>query len=226
MERTFLIISRLNSVLFLLLLLGAGIGLASMTFAGHAWQQRGAIDVVNTTAPSKKPVHLQLERVENIAGSDAQMIQLSTRDESSVPSSGYAQRTRNVLFLGGAEKQARWLFKTHRNLILSGEQLRLDRPDADEPARALYFEYVAQDSDGDGTLTEADRSSVALTRPDGSGFTEVLTGLNRVLAHQLKDAQHLSVVYQRGAVVRHARISLATMKVDSDQEVVTLPETL
>jgi hypothetical protein len=226
MDRLFFIIGRINSLLLLLVLLGAALWIVWMNWGGNQWQQRGAIDAVNNSNDAKRPVRLEFEQPERIASADAQMIQLSTQGESAKFSSGGAGRqVRNVLFFTDSEKTARWLFKTHRNLIRTNVQLHEAPVDTKEqPARALYFEYITRDSNGDGKLSDEDHSSVGLAKPDGTGFVEVLPDVSRVLSHDLADVQHLSVVYQRGTSVRRARFSLVSMKLEEDQEIATLPE--
>ncbi len=229
MERIFIIIGRINSVLLLLILLGAGISIALMSWSSSQWQRRGAIEVPAGESASEAQVLLRFERIENITGANTQMMLLSAQAKSEKFSSGsgYGSETRNVLFLIGNEKTARWLFPKQNNLILVTAQLReKSKNPKDNPTKALYFEYVQGDTNGDGKLSAQDHSSVALSKPDGLGFVEVLHGVSRVLSYEMIDSQYLSVVYQTGKTVRHARLSVLSLAKETDQEVVNVPDEL
>lgn len=228
MERLFRTIAKINSILLLLVLLGGGILIGGAIWSSNQWRSRGTIEVPTGEPTTKTKVLLHLDRVQNITGANAQMILLSAEEKSGTfASGGYGIETRNVLFLTGSDKKARWLFPKQSNLILSTEQLREEPKELrDKPTRALYFEYVTVDTNSDGKLSSQDLSSIGLSSPDGLGFAEVLTGVTRVLSHELLDSQQLSVVYQSGNTVRHAIFSVLTMKKDKDQEVISLPDGL
>ena len=81
----------------------------------------------------------------------------------------------------------------------------------DRPAKALYFEYVTDDTNGDGKLTSADKSSVSLARPDGSGVTEVLHGVDRVLSYDLNADNSVSVLYQTASTLHNAKFAAILM---------------
>lgn len=227
MERLFIIIGRINSILLLLILLGAGFSIAWVSWSSNQWQRRGAIEVPTSDRASKDQVLLRFERIENITGANTQMMLLSARSESVKFSSGggYGNETRNVLFLTGNEKKARWLFPRQNNLILVTAQLCEDSQNSkDNPAKTLYFEYVKDDTNRDGKLSEQDNSSVALSKPDGSEFVEVLHGVSRVLSYKMIGSQYLSVVYQVGKTVRHAKFSVPSFAKETDQEIINLPD--
>lgn len=229
MERLFIIIGRINSILLLLVLLGAGLSIGWISFSDKQWQRRGAIEVPVGKSTSKEQVLLSFERIEIITGASTQMMLLSAKEDSAKFSSGggYRSETRNVLFLTGHEKTARWLFPKQNNLIFVAAQLREESKNSQEnPAKALYFEYVKDDSNGDRKLSIQDLSSIALTKPDGSGFVEVLHGVSRVLSYEMLGSQYLVVVYQVGKVVRYAKFSVLSFAKESDQEIVNVPDEL
>lgn len=228
MERYFVIIGRINSILFLLVLLGAAASVSWLTFTASQSQRRGVVEVVDADSAGEAPVLLGFERIESILGADALMMRLTTQGKSGKFSSGgYGGETRNVLFLSGSDKVSRWLFKDHKNLILVSTQLNEESSSPMEsPTKALYFEYVVADTNNDETLSSEDNSSVGLAKPDGSGFIEILGDVSRVLLYDVTDQENLSVVYQKGTVVRLAKYSLRTMSQLSDQQIVNVPSSL
>jgi hypothetical protein len=227
MERLFVIVGKINSILLLLVLLGAAGSIAWMTLESSQWRRRGAVEVAETDSGTKKPILLNFGRVENITGADTQMMRLTTQEKSAKFSSGdYGSETRNVLFLNGSEKVARWLFKDHKNLVLVSAQLHEESLSKELPTKALYFEYVSEDTNKDGSLSAKDHSNIALTKANGTDFVEVLHDVSRIFSYGMLDQQHLSIVYQKGTIVRHAKYSIPAMKLDSDQEIVNVPSTL
>ncbi|MDT4289011.1 hypothetical protein RO575_05550 [Methylomonas sp. MO1] len=230
MERLFRVLEKINSILLLLVFVGVGILVGGVSLFNNDLQQnRGTIKVPSGESASRDKILLRLDRVQNIIGANAQMVSLTAERESGGFSSGgyNSSETRNILFLMGSDKTARWLFPKQSNVVLTTEQLREEFKDArDNPTRALYFEYVTLDTNADGKLSSKDLSSIGISNPQGLAFIEMLTGVSRVLSHQLLDSQRLSIVYQSGNVVRHAIISIVTMKIDKDQELIRLPDEL
>ena len=225
MDRLFAIIVRINSVLFLLVLLGAAGSIAWVALESNRWQRRGGVEVAETESEAEKSPLLNFNRVERVAGTDTQMMHLTTQEKSAKYSSGgHGNETRNILFLNGPDRTAHWLFNDHRRLIMSSAQVPEESASSKErPASALYFEYVSVDSNKDGSLSSDDHLSVGLTKPDGNGFLEVLHDVSRVFSYAMLDQQHLSIVYQTGKVVKHAKVSVPAMKLESDQEIINVP---
>jgi hypothetical protein len=153
------------------------------------------------------------------------MLLLSAEDRSEKFScGGYNSKTRNVLFLSGAEKNTHWLFPSQSHLILVVDQLgEGDDSENKVPTKALYFEFITKDSNGDGRITSQDQSTVGLSKPDGAGFVEVLTEVTRVLSHEILDDKVLSIVFQSGQSIRHATFSLGSLAKISEAEVVKVP---
>jgi hypothetical protein len=229
MDKLFVIIARINHILLLLALIGACILMVLAVWTDNRWERRGAIEVVGEETASSSPIYLHLGQIENIAGADTQMMTLQAHEESGelYSGSGYSSEIRNVLFLSGTEKHARWLFPKQNNVILVERQLSESSDNTKEnPTRALYFEYVAEDTNNDGMLSDQDLSTVALAKPDGTGFTTVLSGVNNVLSSEMINDTQFSIVYQMGKIVRHARFSVTTLTKEIDQEIISVPDKL
>lgn len=230
MEKFFVVISRINQVLLLLVLLAGAGFIAWGIWDESGVKHRGAVKVAATPSAGKAPLLMKFDGVEGVAGTDVIMIRLRSEEGAtrSYSSGGGVSNVRNLLFVSHSDKAGHWLFKDHTHLIRSVEQLSYDPQNSarEAPARALYLEYVAADSNHDGELTPDDDTTVAVSRPDGTGLTEVLHGARNVLSYQMTDPQHLSVLYQVGEQVKHLSYSLATMKVESDQALAEVPNRL
>ncbi len=232
MDQFFLVVGRINTLLPLLGVLVAAVVFASLTlFSGGGGNRArdGAVQVVDPASPSGKPVYLGLERFEHIAGTDTDLMLLTAQGSSGKleMSSGSRSETRNVLFISGRDKTPRWLFPTQAQVVFGVSQLR-DEAAAPQrqPTLALYLEFAAKDSNGDGLLDTADVSTIALAKPDGRGLVEVLHEVTRVLSQEVVDARQLVLVYQVGKSIRHARFDLVTLAMESEREIVNVPDQL
>ncbi len=225
MERIFSLIAKINSTLLLLVLLAGGVSVGWVLWTNSQWKSRGAIEVPASDSSSSKSVFLRFERIQKVTGSDTQMLLLSAEDTSrKVYSGGSGSETRNVLFLTGTEKKARWLFQSQSNLILVTEQLREESDNERRaPTKLLYFEFIPKDTNGDGKINSQDPSTVGLSKPDGTGFVEVLRDVTRVLSHELIDDKVLSIVFQSRQAIRHATFSLSSFAKVSEAEIVAVP---
>lgn len=227
MDRFFVWISRINSVLLLLLLIGIGF------FAGlEMWQDLdrdrprpvAVVDDTNTTEPTP----LTLGWVERIDGSDVLMIRLEAKHDDGKLTSGSSRNdTHNALFLTGGGAQATWLFDNNKHLIhtLFPLQQHVDG-NRTGPAVALYIEYAAADTNGDGEIDGSDKFTVALAKPDSSGRTDLLYSVERTFSWELIDERTLALVYQIDKTIRHARYRADTFEKLSEQTIMEVPANL
>lgn len=224
MDKMFNIIGKISSALLFLILIVV-IGVISWSFFGSKQSpRRGEVGVVAMEEGKEKKMLLEFKQLENIKGVDTQMMRLIAKGDSFKSYSGYGSDALNVLFLKGADKQAYWLFKEHKNHILVISQLSQDSGESkDLPTSALYFEYIAKDTNADGKLTNQDYSSVGIAKPDGTEFVDILHEISQVYSYQMRDQDKLSIVYQKEASIRHAKFTVSTMKLESDQEVMKMP---
>lgn len=220
----FNVIGKISSVLLFLILIVV-IGVVSWSFfGGKQSPRRGEVGAVTMEEGKEKKMFLEFRQLENINGADTQMMKLTAKGDSFKSYSGYGSDALNVLFLKGSEKQAYWLFKEHKNHILVISQLSQDADESNKsPTSALYFEYIAKDTNADGKLTNQDYSSIGISKSDGTGFVDILHDISQVYSYQMRDQDKLSIVYQKETSIRHAKFSVSTMKLESDQEVMKIP---
>lgn len=228
MNTFFTYIRRINSLLLfgglivftLLVLWGIGSGI----------EERNR-DVVATakTSNAGEELRFRLEEAKDIPGTDTQMLKLTaSKAQSGIAYSGYERDIRNILFLSGDDKAARWLFPNQDNVIHTAAQLLAPAADSDatgkgNAALALYFVYSDQDTNGDGEITKSDRSKLALAKANGEGFANVLSGIDHVYSVSLVGERSISVLYRLGKSLRHARYALATLGREFDREVAAIP---
>lgn len=226
MKNFFTAIRRINS----LLLFGGLIVFTVLVLwgIGSGIEERNR-DVVATAKTSKtgEELRFRLEEPKDIPGTDTQMLKLTaSKGQSGIAYSGYERDARNILFLSGDDKAARWLFPNQDNVIHTAAQLLA--PAEGEPGKggaalALYFVYSDQDTSGDGEVTKSDRSKLALAKANGEGFANVLSGIDHVYSVSLTGERSISILYRLGKSLRHARYAVATLGREFDREVASIP---
>jgi hypothetical protein len=211
MDRVFRWIRRVNSALFLLVLIGGSIGAAQLYVAYRnmleSYAARNSPQEAAKPARNAEPARLTLGEADRVRGTNIIAIVLYS-DEGKRRSRRHEQM-RNVLFL--SESGARWLFKTHTNVLLEFDELRR----GEQPTRAFYYEIEAADEDS---------LAVALSKADGSQLTEILTDVTRVLSYEHTGEQALSIIYQTDDQLWHARFDLETFSKLSEQSLVEVPQ--
>jgi hypothetical protein len=233
MKTFFALIKQLNS-LFLFGILTSAIlfvayGIWSVIKEENKSTQPKAVLSVSDASDSKVELRFRIDDADDIPGTNTQMLKLvAKKTKAGLVYNDYESDARNMLFLSGDDRKARWLFPHQDNVIRTVGQLRLNTEDENpagmkKPTQALYFLYADKDTSGDGEITVYDRASLGLAKPNGEGFVTVLTGIDRLYSVSMLGDQSISVLYQTGKVIRHALYSVATLAKVADREVAAIP---
>ena len=212
MDRVFRWIRHINSVLFLLVLIGGSFGAVQMYLAYRAMLSSYSNVSLSDEAEFESAIEsprLTLGEADRVYGTDIVAIVLFSEEAG-----GRHEQMRNVLFLSEDGARATWLFKEHTNVLLEFDGLRR----GEQPTRAFYYEI------DDSELTDDDSLTIALSKADGSGLTEILTGATRVLSHEQTDDRVLSIIYETGDKLWYARFELETFSKLSEQPLVDVPQ--
>lgn len=229
MKTFFTFISKLNS-LFLFGFFASMLLLVALVVWSAFKDQRKDVVTVSDASGSKVEMRFRLVEFKDIPGANAQMLKLTaTSVKPGFAYSDYKSDTRNILFLAGDERKARWLFPHQNNVIhttgLLHSQVEKDNsPSRENPTKALYIEFSDKDTNGDSEISEDDEVSLGLSKPDGEGFATVLTGIDQLYSVTILGGQSISVLYRAGKMFRHALYSVATLAQMSDREIVAIPE--
>lgn len=227
-DRFFVGAGKASTILVVVIALVAAGAVALNKLGADGRGHRGTVEVAKSPEANDK-VLLEFGATERVQGAGIQMVRLnsSARSEQYSYKSGRAD-TRNLLFVSDQGPGSRWLFKDHKGLIVSVAQLRQPAfPENDAlPAKAIYVEFILQDSNGDGTLSDDDHATVGFARPDGAGFVAVLSGVARVLSQDMIDPARITVVFQRDNRIRRANIALDGFTLLSDDEIASVPRSL
>jgi hypothetical protein len=211
----FRIISRLNSVLFLLILLASAYWLIQINTSFGDRPVRGAVDVVeDPTAEESPTLELRLGRISWVNGTDTQYVPLETQAQGGKLSGYDPSETLNVLFVAGDSFDSHWLFDHQRYRIVSISSLTPDKEfDEDRNAVAIYSVLVKADTNDDGRLDTDDIQTIALLQTDGTGYTEVATNIEQIISTRASyDGGTFDVLAREGDSVVMRRYSLETFE--------------
>ncbi|WP_374382974.1 hypothetical protein [Dongia sp.] len=223
MDRFFLFISRMNSVILLLLLIGGGLVLGVKLWSTTATP----LPLVKQSA-SDEGKRLRLEEAEKVGDTDTYYaVLVSDADTKFISSGPYGRVGRNILFIQNGAGSASWLFPANAQILRKIKPLP-EAKDAQTPSspKALYMEVVSADTDGDGGMGWSDAIDIAFTKPDGTQFTKTLAGVSRVLAFDTAIENEMRIIYQIGTELWQGQISLDDFKLLSSQRVAAVPESL
>jgi len=122
-------------------------------------------------------------------------------------------RSKNVMFINGKTNYANWLFDTTDQLIADISPLYLSEFDSQSKAAGIAYHVIKNDTNNDGLLSNEDKSTFALSKIDGSGYSEVLTGYDRILEYAVNEQGNLFMLFIDNADVFSMLVDLTTFKV-------------
>lgn len=144
---------------------------------------------------------------------------------SSGPSKGTSQNPINYLIINSKDGAHRWLFPDNKQLII--KQRHVSRPvgaeAADQITVARLYEIVTDDSNGDKRLSERDRKTLILTKPDRSAATALITDYDALLSVHHPDAGSFEVLIEKAGVFTLYRFAIASHKQIGEIELPALP---
>lgn len=195
-NKFFLWAGRLTTIVVLLAILGVGASIIYFSMMSDNWRERREVKA----AVDNNKVPLLMGQLEEVKGSGVQIVDLYSLINNGLPSSGYKdQHIRNILFVGQDMKSSHWLFPTN-NYWLSYQKLSFENESGEQCCKvaALYYQVVKADTDGNGQLDDGDRVTVSLSKPDGTGYLEVLKNVKKVIDNSLtEDGQCIAVLHQQ-----------------------------
>lgn len=163
---------------------------------------------VNLAEDNKQEENWQLGYGRSIGDTDYQYIPLEseklsvdTRDrhqnfEMFSGGSGYTPtRAKNVLFINTKTNKARWLFATVDQIVVDITSLQIGSYNEAARVFGMSYDVINKDTNQDGLLDNKDQSILAVSKVDGSRYTEVLTGHSEVIESSLNSDGNLFVIY-------------------------------
>lgn len=227
-NKAFKLIWRFNAVLILL----AGIGalclvlILSYTIYKDKTRDRSVSNIVDIEEKADATNEWMLGKLSNISGSKSSWIALSS-DQTfrSGSTRKYSNSVRNYLFINRASNDKYWLL-THNQFLFIDTQLI--RPQANTleyidkkslaPTEAILYSLVKSDTNGDDKLTPKDRMTIAISKNDGTGLTELLQNIDYLNGYTIIKQNKIMIVYQQDNIAYSAIINLSSFTL-SNQEI-------
>ena len=105
------------------------------------------------------------------------------------------------------------LFDSIEQLIIDIKPLVNNKFNKNSITRGISYEVINSDTNKDSKLDYTDKRTFALSKVDGSGYTEIISGYNRIVESSLNSEGNLFVVFINNNEVYSMVIDLLTFKV-------------
>jgi len=181
-----------------------------------------------TLRPEDRPLRLtKFERIHGTRYLMADIREVRSGLNLSSSSSEYG-KIRNIAFLDGETLASTKLFDTDANVIVSAREYSAHDASSsastgsDAVTQWLVCQIVKADTNGDGHMDDSDQQTIAVTDPSGSGYTEILSGIEENLGMQMLTAGKMLVVYTQKGIKNAALIDLGNRKVISTKALIDL----
>lgn len=206
---------RINSVLILVafFIVVCLLGLAFLQITNEFFGRRTVNHIINTADGEIQRERLTISTSERLTGSDYFLISLqSDQDYQQSYFSKTARAIRNYAFVSPSGA-TNWVYPHNRFLFTEAVALPSNkRCGVAETARGVLFVVRKEDTNDDRRLTYNDHGIIALARPDGDGFQEVLTDVLRLISSDVT-GDILVLVYQSSEGGSIAYVSLEDFSV-------------
>ncbi|MFT3930935.1 MAG: hypothetical protein QM709_11650 [Spongiibacteraceae bacterium] len=221
-NRFFNWISRINSILFLLLL---AVSLAFVIFLfldSNHWARRNQVEVADKASNEQKLEDLRLSDIQAVCGTNVQYVKLTSQSSSKgFSSGGYDSSIRNIIFFEGEDLKSHWLFDSNSFVIETMDVLEVDDHDCKgKKATSIYYETIKSDSNGDGRLSSDDQVSIGITDTAGLNYKELDSGLTSVIDHNVSnDGSQLNILVQQGNIIKMKKFFASSGELISETEI-------
>jgi hypothetical protein len=196
-SKFFIWINRINSIVFLLILL-CGLGFTLMNvldgFYSHKNNKTITFDKNDNQTKSGEQIDLRLGLSSEICGTDLNYIQLETHPRSSGFSSGYNSDTKNILFAQLSTMKNWWLFSSNNQNIEEVTQLQPSGKNSlsCETGETTAIMYVISDQN-------TDLKSISISSTDGSDYQVISKNIDKIIESKVSpDGKFLITIEQIG----------------------------
>ncbi|WP_445427383.1 hypothetical protein [Alishewanella sp. HL-SH05] len=182
-------------------------------------RERNAQNIVNIEKSGEVKQNWRLGHVIHLSSHKTLMIPLNS-DQSF--DRGYFSKssnsTRNYLFINTETNTEQWLFDHTNYLIESTNQLRIGDYDSNTPVLAIFYNLVKLNTNNDNQLTPSDLISISMSKPNGSGYKEIITDVEQVIGNTLLSETELLIIYQLNGKSLISIINLTNFELSNTKE--------
>lgn len=213
---------RVNAIIIMIVgILGVALTLFAciMTYKDIT-RDRSVRNIVNITESPEDDENWRLGRIIPITGSNLVMMPLES--DQSYSGSSYNKHSssiRNFLFIDIIDDKQYWLFQNNDYLITQTSQLpKSAHSEKKEETKALLYYIVKSDTNNDSTLASSDLLTIALSKPNGEGYVEILENIDFVNDYDPINEKSVLLVFQKNNVGFSAKIDLESLSISNPKE--------
>lgn len=189
--------------------------------------RRARHSIVNVNPEDKVTEIREFGSPESIPGSSHVMVPVYSRQSYSQDYYGKETRSvRNYLFVNTGDLTSLWLLPHSRYLIASMRFHRGPGTDAHghssagsgtdavkAPVRAISYQIVKSDTNGDQRLTASDKTTLAFSGATGANYKEALGPVESILGVEQVEEDMVLVSYISDSAAHMAKVSLRDFRV-------------
>ncbi|MGH1487379.1 MAG: hypothetical protein ACRBCI_14285 [Cellvibrionaceae bacterium] len=230
-NKIFIWIWRLNGVL-ILLVVGLLAGFLIYELTNNILRPKPEENlIVNVAEDPKGEEKWELGNPTYIAGNDYLLLPLVSENKEVKTKKGVAlasvsyeayrnDPTKNILFLNTKNNVSFWLFNDTDRLIKSTEQFPYSyRSDGNSiKTKAIFYEVVSSDTNGDTLLTFEDKLSLTMSSPDGADYTTVLSEYDKIISKSLVGDNSILILYQINGAGMSQLVQISPFKLIDSKE--------
>ncbi len=211
-NKIFLTINRVNSILFLILLIVSLIGAFFIFQEITKSTRRNAVEISTPDKETKEII--ELSDVETIRDKGIQYIRVYSKRDGILKSGGYSRTLRNLLFLSQIGEEPTWLLPDNNSNIINHRVLKTyDNQTKKSTSDYLYVE-INPKSEG---------VSACIGAVEGSSLDCLDKGLSKIIQYEyFSDEKTLGLLVQVSNEIRYKVFDLKSKKLESDKFVIRL----
>lgn len=209
-NKIFLTINRINSLLFLFLLIVSLIGAVFVFQEITTSTRKNAVEITTPDKETKEVI--ELSDVETIRDKGIQYIRVYSMRDGVLMSGGYSKILRNLLFLSKKGEEPKWLLPNNDSNILVHRVLKTyDEQTNKSTSDYIYLEIKSQ-SEG---------SSACISSVDGESLHCLDKDLNKIIQYEyFSDEGTIGLLVQVSNEIRYKVFDLESKKLKSDKFVI------
>ena len=181
---------------------------------------RSARNIVNVAGNNQIEEEWRFGGISLVEGSTMLMIPLysdQTFDRSYFSKS--LNSTRNYLFVNSNTSAKNWLFSHTDFLIEKTDKLQEGGYDSKKPVIAILYQLIKLDSDQDERLSTDDLITLAITKPDGTAYLELMEDIEIIIDHTIINKDELFLIYRKAGISNAAVIDLNSFEIIENNQI-------
>ena len=216
-SKTFRNIWRFNAIIIAIAGIFAIIvlSLAAMLLFKENTRNHRTNEIINLNPKTNIKEIFQFGNIEHVQGYSSVIIPLHSDQDFNLgySSSKSSVSTRNLLFTNLNLGTSHWLFSNNSFLISSHRLIRdFDSYNEDKPVLCILYYIVKSDTNGDMKLTESDDLTIAISKPDGTNYQEILSDVKDVLGYEVLGQETIAILFARNNKNYIQYVNIADLK--------------